>query len=107
FALATLMVGWAAAQEPVRVYAIINEDDARLLAETFEAKTGIPVEYLRASTGELVSRVMAEAANPRADILLGGPSSQYIALAEAGVLAPYRSPLAEGLSPQEADPEGT
>lgn len=104
---ATLFGGWAAAQGTVRVYAIINEDDVRLLAEMFEEATGIHVEYLRASTGELVSRVMAETGNAQADILLGGPSSQYIALAEAGALAPYRSPLAEGLSAQEADPEGT
>ncbi len=98
--------GWAAAQDVVRVYAIVNEDDVRLLAEAFEAETGIRVEYLRASTGELVSRVLAEAGNPQADVLLGGPSSQYIALAEAGALAPYRSPLAEGLTPEEADPDG-
>lgn len=104
---ATLFGGLAAAQGTVRVYAIINEDDVRLLADMFEEATGIHVEYLRASTGELVSRVMAEAGNPQADILLGGPSSQYIALAEAGALAPYRSPLAEGLSAQEADPAGT
>src|SRR5690554_1066171 len=99
-------LGWAAAQDVVRVYAVVNEDDVRLLAEAFEAETGIRVEYLRASTGELVSRVLAEAGNPQADVLLGGPSSQYIALAEAGALAPYRSPLAEGLTPEEADPDG-
>lgn len=103
---AALFAGWAAAQQPVRVYAIINEDDVRLLAEMFEEATGIPVEYLRASTGELVSRVMAEAGNAQADVLLGGPSSQYIALDEAGALLAYRSPLAEALPPEATDPEG-
>src|SRR5690606_268391 len=102
----TPAVGWAAAQDVVRVYAVINEDDARLLSAMFEAATGIHVQYLRASTGDLVSRVMAEAGNPQADILFGGPSSQFIALAQAGALAPYRSPLAEGLTPVEADPDG-
>jgi len=101
-----MAVGWATAQDPVRVYAIINEDDARLLAEMFEDATGIPVEYLRASTGELVSRVMAEAGNAQADILLGGPSSQYIALKEAGALEAYLSPLAESLPPEATDPDG-
>ena len=105
-AAAIMAVGWATAQDPVRVYAIINEDDARLLAEMFEEATGIPVEYLRASTGELVSRVMAEAGNAQADILLGGPSSQYIALEEAGALEAYRSPLADSLPPEAADPDG-
>ncbi len=105
-ALLTLALGWASAQGVLKVYAIVNEDDVRLLAEMFEEATGTRVEYLRASTGELVSRVMAEASNPQADLLLGGPSSQYIALAESGALAAYRSPLAEGLSAQLADPDG-
>jgi len=105
-AAVALTAAWASAQDVVRVYAIVNEDDVRLLAEMFEAATGTRVEYLRASTGELVSRVMAEAGNPQADVLLGGPSSQYIALAESGALAAYRSPLAAGLSPQTANPDG-
>jgi iron(III) transport system substrate-binding protein len=107
-ALAVFMLaaGWATAQGVLRVYAVVNEDDVRLLAERFQAATGIRVEYLRASTGELVSRVLAEAGNPQADVLLGGPSSQFIALAEAGALAPYRSPIAEGFTAAEADPDG-
>ena len=61
----------------------------RLLAEMFEAETGIRVNYLRASTGELVSRVIAEAGAPQADVLLGGPSAQHIAIAETGALAVF------------------
>ncbi len=84
-------------QEEVRVYAVINEDDVRLLADMFEAETGIRVNYLRASTGELVSRVIAEAGSPQADVLLGGPSAQHIAIAETGALASYFPEAAAGL----------
>lgn len=96
----------AAAQEVVRVYAVINEDDVRLLADMFTEETGIEVDFLRASTGELVSRVIAEAGAPQADVLLGGPSGQFIAIAEAGALEPYLSPAAAGLPEYAHDPDG-
>lgn len=95
----------AGGQGEVRVYAVINEDDVRLLAEMFEAETGIHVNYLRASTGELVSRVIAEAGSPQADVLLGGPSAQHIAIAETGALASYFPEAAAGL-PDYAVSEG-
>jgi len=97
--LVTLVLGCAVAmaQGEVRVYAVINEDDIRLLAELFTDETGITVNFLRGATGELVSRVIAETGAPQADILLGGPSSQHIAIAETGALAVYRSPAAAGL----------
>lgn len=95
----------AGGQGEVRVYAVINEDDVRLLAEMFEAETGIRVNYLRASTGELVSRVIAEAGSPQADVLLGGPSAQHIAIAETGALASYFPEAAAGL-PDYAVSEG-
>lgn len=96
----------ASAQEVVRVYAVINEDDVRLLADMFTAQTGIEVDFLRASTGELVSRVIAEAAAPQADVLLGGPSGQFIAIAEEGALEPYLSPAVAGLPEYAYDPDG-
>src|SRR5690554_7689984 len=106
--LAVLALGpsLAAAQGEVRVYAVINEDDVRLLAGMFEAETGIRVQFLRASTGELVSRVIAEAGNPQADVLLGGPSAQHIAIAETGALAEYVSPAAAGLPENARSEEG-
>ena len=105
-ALVLLAPGVAAAQGEVRVYAVINEDDARLLAEMFTAETGIRVSVLRASTGELVSRVIAEAGNPQADVLLGGPSAQHIAIAETGALAAYVPPAAAALPAHAKSDEG-
>ncbi|MBW7917038.1 MAG: ABC transporter substrate-binding protein [Trueperaceae bacterium] len=104
--LGLLLPGRAAAQGEVRVYAVINDDDTRLLADMFTAETGIKVSYLRASTGELVSRVIAEAGAPQADVLLGGPSAQHIAIAETGALAVYRPAAAAALPAYAVSPEG-
>ncbi len=101
-----LLPGVALAQGEVRVYAVINDDDVRLLAEMFEAETGVRVNYLRASTGELVSRVIAEAGAPQADVLLGGPSAQHIAIAETGALAVFHPEGAAGLPAYAVSDEG-
>ncbi|MBQ9624162.1 MAG: ABC transporter substrate-binding protein, partial [Treponema sp.] len=41
----------------LRVYSIIHDEETEALTKLFTAKTGIPVSYLRATTGELVNRV--------------------------------------------------
>lgn len=100
------LLATAFAQGEVRVYSVINEDDVKLLAELFTAETGIQVTYLRAATGELVSRVIAEKGAPQADVLLGGPSSQHIAIADTGALAQYSPAAAETLPAYAVSPEG-
>ena len=61
----------------------------------FTKQTDIPVSFVRATTGELVNRIISEKNNPQADILLGGASSYHMQAATAGALEPYQSPLAE------------
>ena len=84
------------AQE-LNIYSIIHEEETVALTQLFTKKTGIPVKFLRASTGELVNRVIAEKNNPQADILLGGASSYHIQAAKEGALEPYASPEAKKL----------
>ena len=82
-------------REELQIYSIIHEEETEALTQLFTEKTGIKVNYLRATTGELVNRVIAEKDDPQADILLGGASSYHIQAAEAGALEPYVSPMAE------------
>ncbi|MBQ0071418.1 MAG: extracellular solute-binding protein, partial [Spirochaetales bacterium] len=84
------------AQE-LKVYSIIHEEETEALLELFTKKTGIPAVFIRATTGELVNRVLAEKDDPQADILLGGASSYHIQLDEKGALASYSSPLATNI----------
>jgi iron(III) transport system substrate-binding protein len=76
------------------VYSIINEEETKALAELFTKQTGVRVSYIRAATGELINRVIAEKNAPQADIVLGGAESLHIAVARSGALLPYHSPEA-------------
>ncbi|MCQ2597558.1 MAG: ABC transporter substrate-binding protein [Treponema sp.] len=83
--------------EVLHVYSIIHEEETEALCNLFTEKTGIKVEFLRATTGELVNRVISEKSAPQADILLGGASNYHINLAKEGCLEPYASSLAKDL----------
>jgi iron(III) transport system substrate-binding protein len=76
------------------VYSVVNEDETKALTELFTQRTGIRVQYLRAATGELINRVIAEQNAPQADILLGGAESLHISAARAGALDTYVSQAA-------------
>ena len=101
------LTGCKKEQQELKVYAIIHDEEAQALTELFTQKTGIPATYLRATTGELVSRVIAEKDDPQADILLGGASSYHIQAAEAGALQPYASPLAKQVPPYAVAADNT
>ncbi|MCQ2585266.1 MAG: ABC transporter substrate-binding protein [Treponema sp.] len=81
----------------VHVYSIIHEEETEALCNLFTEKTGIKVEYLRATTGELVNRILTEKSAPQADILLGGASNYHINLSNEGCLEPYASALAKDI----------
>lgn len=82
-------------KQELKVYSIIHDEETQALTELFTKKTGIPVTYLRATTGELVNRVIAEKDNPQADILLGGATAYHIQANAAGALESYASPAAK------------
>lgn len=88
------LTGCSKKQNELHIYSIIHDEETEALTKLFTEKTGIPVTYLRATTGELVNRVIAEKNAPKADILLGGASSYHIQADKAGALESYASPLA-------------
>lgn len=98
FILCMLMVtGCSQKTEELKIYSIIHEEETEALINLFTEKTGIPATYIRASTGELVNRVIAEKDNPQADILLGGASSYHMEAAKEGALQSYVSPNAANI----------
>ncbi len=82
-------------KETLYVYSIIHDEETKALTDLFTQQTGIEVEYLRATTGELVNRVIAEKDDPQADILLGGASNYHIQASKAGALQQYKSPVSK------------
>ena len=96
-----------AEQKELKVYSIIHEEETVALTKLFTEKTGIPVSFLRASTGELVNRVITEKDNPQAVVLLGGASSYHIQAAKEGALEVYRSAAAANLPDYAVAKDGT
>jgi iron(III) transport system substrate-binding protein len=98
--------GTARAQGQLLVYSILQEQDAEVITRVFREQTGIDVQTIRGSGGEIVARVIAEGGAPRADIVLGGASNLHIAMANEGVLEAYRPAGGDYLDPGQYDPDG-
>ncbi len=95
---AALLAGCAQnRKDTLNVYAIIHDEETKALTDLFTRRTGIPVSYLHAATGEIINRVIAEKDNPKADVLLGGARSHHIQVENAGALSPYLSPYAQNV----------
>ncbi|MFO8035094.1 MAG: ABC transporter substrate-binding protein [Anaerolineales bacterium] len=77
-----------------------------VIAETFEEETGIKVEFLTMSSGEVLTRLQAEKANPQTDVWFGGGSDAFIQAAEEGLIVPYKSPNRDNVDPAFRDEEG-
>lgn len=93
---ALVLAGWlataAAHAADLNVYTIWPENYARPMFQEFEKQTGIKVNFLRFSSGEALTRVIAEKNNPRIDVLFGGPVETFAAGIKEGIFEPYKSP---------------
>ncbi len=74
--------------------------------QAFEADTGVKVEYLDMSSGEVLARIRAEQGNPLGDIWFGGGVDSFIAAQNDGLLESYVSPEAEYVPAKYLDPDG-
>lgn len=93
----------------VVVYASVDQQHAEPILHDFQEKSGIRVlavyDVESSKTTGLVNRLIAEKARPRADVFWSGEFVQTILLKDSGVLAPYRSPEADGIPSQYRDPD--
>ncbi|HAK68062.1 MAG TPA: ABC transporter substrate-binding protein [Treponema sp.] len=105
--IATLSLISCGSKQELHVYSIIHDEETKALTDLFTKKTGIPVSYIRATTGELVSRVIAEKDNPQADILLGGATAYHMQADDAGALEKYTSPAAANVPSYAVSENGT
>lgn len=86
------------ASKEVVIYSSIDQQYLRPLMKRFEEKTGIKVTVVTDAEGTktagLAEKILAEKANPRADVYWGNEPFHTINLAEQGIFTPYRSPAA-------------
>jgi len=87
--LAGAWTAWAAS---LNVYTAWAESMMAPLFKEYTAKTGVEINFLRLSGGEILARAVAERNNPRADVIFGAPADTFAAAKVEGILEPYRPP---------------
>ncbi len=90
--------GSPAAARSVVVYSSTDKEFAELIFRAYEQKTAVKVLPLydteETKTAGLTARLVAEKANPKADVFWSSDTSRALALADQGIAAPYSSPEA-------------
>jgi len=95
------------AADVLHMYTALDPNEAKIYIEEFEKETGIEVQWVRLSAGEVLTRLRAESNNPQVSIWFGGPSQEFIASKDFGLLTPYESPVGKDfLTPQQKDEDG-
>ncbi|MBI2505100.1 MAG: extracellular solute-binding protein [Candidatus Latescibacteria bacterium] len=91
-------------------YTSTDQVFAEPILQAFEQQSGIRVrakyDTEETKTTGLVNLIQAEKGNPQADVFWSSETGRAIALKQAGCLATYRSPNAEGIPAGFKDPEG-
>jgi iron(III) transport system substrate-binding protein len=105
FIVFLLSAGLLSAQESIAAYTTLEEPLAKALFEQFQKETGVVVTFTRLSSGETVTRLEAEYANPQASIWVGGVGLDHISAKSKRLTTPYRSRYAANTPAAFKDPE--
>src|SRR5213080_150322 len=99
-------VGSASAQKTeLLVYTALETDQIKAYEEAFyKAVPDVTLKWVRDSTGIITAKVLAEKANPQADLVVGTSASSMAVFANEGLLQGYAPKGLEKLSPQYVDP---
>ncbi|HZK10768.1 MAG TPA: extracellular solute-binding protein, partial [Atribacterota bacterium] len=88
--LCSVFVTGLAAGKVLHIYTAFDTEEAQYYIEAFEKETGIDVEWVRMSSGEVAARMEAESANPQASVWHAGSNTDHINAAKKGLLEPYK-----------------
>jgi iron(III) transport system substrate-binding protein len=99
-----LLAGGAAAKTSLTVYTAIEADDLKKYAARFnEDVPDIEIKWVRDSTGVVTAKLLAEKANPQADVIWGLAATSLLVLKPDGMLLPYAPKGLERLDAQFRD----
>jgi len=92
----------------LHMYCAFDVEEGERYIAAFEAShPDIDVQWVRLSSGQVLARIRAEAANPQASIWFAGSATSHIAAAAEGLLEPYTESLGWQFMPKEfKDPNG-
>src|ERR1700693_2452544 len=108
-AIAGVMV-WAApagAQKTeLLVYTALETDQIKAYEEAFyKAYPDIAIKWVRDSTGVITAKLLAEKANPQADLVIGTSASSMAVFANEGMLQGYAPKGLDKITPVYRDPK--
>src|SRR5256712_10519725 len=103
-AVVGLAAGAALAKATLTVYTAVEADDLKKYAARFnEDHPDIEIKWVRDSTGVITAKLLAEKANPQADVIWGLAATRRLVLKPEGMLMPYAPKGVERLDAQFRD----
>jgi iron(III) transport system substrate-binding protein len=92
------------AKPRVVIYTAMEADQVAQIIDAFRAEhPELEVTAIRESTGVITARLLAEASDPRADVVWGLAATSLLAAEQKGLLEPYAPPGLEHISPKFRD----
>jgi iron(III) transport system substrate-binding protein len=102
-ALSLAASAWAQ-KTTLLVYTALETDQLKAYQEGFnKAYPDIELKWVRDSTGVITAKLLAEKANPQADVVMGVAASSLALLDRNGMLEPYKPLNMDALMPQYVD----
>src|SRR5205814_705900 len=93
-----------AAKTTLTVYTAVEADDLKKYAARFnEDHPDLEIKWVRDSTGVITAKLLAEKANPQADVIWGLAATSLLVLKPEGMLVPYAPKGLERLDTQFRD----
>jgi len=88
-----LVAGGAAAQKTqLLVYTALETDQLKAYQEAFnKVEPNVEIKWVRDSTGVITAKLLAEKANPQADVVMGVAASSLALLDKNSMLEPYKT----------------
>jgi iron(III) transport system substrate-binding protein len=97
--------GVSAQKTQLTVYTALETDQLKAYAEGFnKAHPDIEITWVRDSTGVITAKILAEKANPRADVIMGVAATSMAIFATEGMLHAFAPNGLNRIAPQFRDP---
>ncbi|MGH8858046.1 MAG: ABC transporter substrate-binding protein, partial [Polaromonas sp.] len=94
----------AADKTTLLVYTALETDQLKVYRESFEkANPAVAIKWVRDSTGVITAKLLAEKANPQADVVMGVAASSLAILDQEQMLAAYEPKGFKELNAQYSD----
>jgi iron(III) transport system substrate-binding protein len=104
-AVAMFGLGTAARAADLTVYTALEADQIKPYKAAFEkANPGINILWVRDSTGIITAKLLAEKANPKADVVMGLAATSLMLLQKEGMLMPYAPAGLDKIDAKMRDP---